>query len=111
VEQKIKIGTFDRPVTIQSKTESQDSFGTPTVVLVTFCKLYASIVPDSNSEQFATERQTTFASYRVQCHNKAGITQNMVLYTNDTQESFDIKSILQVGRKQFIEMVVEKIIT
>jgi hypothetical protein len=35
----------------------------------------------------------------------------MVLYTNDTQESFDIKSILQVGRKQFIEMVVEKIIT
>jgi head-tail adaptor len=108
---KIDIGTFDRLVTIQSKAESQDSFGTPTVTLSTFCLMYVAILPLTNQELYATERQTAFASFKVQGHYKAGITQNMILLTNDTHESFDIKSILPVGRKQFIEMVVEKIIT
>lgn len=111
MQEKIDIGKFDRPVTIQSKTEGKDSFGTPTVTLVDFYKGYASIIPVINTEQFTTERQTTFFTNKVLVHYKSGITQNMILYTRDTLESFDIKSVLPVGRNMFIEMIVEKIVT
>jgi SPP1 family predicted phage head-tail adaptor len=109
--QGIDIGKFDRPVTIQSKTETKDSFGKPTVTLAEYKKAYASIEPSENTEQYSTDRQTVFSTFKVQMHYLSGITNDMVLYTRDTLESFDIKSVMPVDRRMFIEMIVQKIIT
>jgi SPP1 family predicted phage head-tail adaptor len=107
----VDIGKFDKPVTIKRKTEVKDSFGKPTVSLVDFKRAYALMEAASNSEEFATDRQTVFSTFKVQMHYLSGITNDMVLYTRDTLELFDIKSVLPVGRKMFIEMIVQKIIT
>jgi head-tail adaptor len=104
------IETFVRPIKLQSKVEMKDSFGTPQVTYVDFHQGYASITPVSNQELFATERQTSFSQFSIQMHYKAGITQNMILLTLDTLEYFDVKSVFIIGRNQFIELTVDKIV-
>ena len=107
----IDIGKFDRPVVIKSKTESKDSFGKPVISYTEFKKAYVNMEPASNSEQFASERQTVFSTFKVQMHYLAGMSNDMVLYTSDTQEYFDIKSVVPIDHRMFIELIVQKIIT
>lgn len=105
------IGKFDRPVIINSKTAANDTFGKPTITLTEFFRGYASLEPASNTEQFASDRQTVFSTFKVQMHYKSGITNNMVLTTRDTLESFDIRSVMPFANKMFIELVVQKVIS
>jgi SPP1 family predicted phage head-tail adaptor len=105
------IGQFDRPVIVKKKTQTTDTFGKPTVTLSEFRRAWVSMEPHSNTEQFASDRQTVFSTFKVQMHYMSGITNDMVLFTRDTFESFDIKSVINIERKMFIEMVVQKVIT
>lgn len=108
--EKIDIGKFDRPVTFKSKAKTTDSFGTPAVAFSDFKKAYVNMEPASNDERFASERETVFSTFKVQMYYMPGLTNDMVLYTRDTLESFDIKSILPVDHRLFMELIIQKVI-
>ena len=93
------IGTLDKRVTIQTRTETPDTQGGTAWTWATLAIVWASIVPLRANEVLAAQAIGSQAEYVAEMHYRADVTPKMRLtwrpYLSSTTRTFEIHSVDQ----------------
>lgn len=106
-----KIGNMDRRVTIKSVTRTVDTYGAPVKVYVTLFSAWASREEASgsaNQEQQTANRTIYPGSFTYYMHYRSGVTEDMLMVDGTTE--YNITSAVDIERKMFLRLTVEKVI-
>lgn len=101
----MRIGSLNKLITIETYTETVDSFGGVTNVWAEYSKAWANIVPLSGSEKYVSAEKHATATHQITVRYLSGITPNMqIVYGART---FEIASIINVGeRNKMMQLIV-----
>lgn len=99
----------DQPIQIQQQTTAQDALGQPLNTWTTVFSPWASIRYTYNSglqaARAGADQAVVFASMRIRY--RAGIDSGMRVIWEG--EAYNIKAVIKVGRKQWLDLVCEVI--
>lgn len=101
----MNIGQLDRKITIERHLTSLDSAGEEAGTWVLFATLHARKERKSSNEAVTSEQlvATQIETYRARY--KAGVVEKMRLIDNG--RIFNIRAIIEIGRKQGLEIIAE----
>ena len=103
----MRVGSLRHRVTIQSYTESTDSFGGVTQSWFEYSKAFANIVPLSGTEKYVSKEKHATSTHQITIRYIAGIYPNMRITHQD--RVFDIVSVINVGeRNKMIQIIAEE---
>lgn len=109
----MRAGTLRHRVTIQSRTETQNSFGETTWTWADWKTVWAEVVPVGGREFFAAKEVQAQEMIRIRIRYQAGITQkHRVKWTDgETDRYFAIESVipLREARREIQLMCRERI--
>jgi len=97
----IRAGKLSKRITIQTPTETADSYGEPDLSWSSYHECWASIEPVSGRELVASQQTQAMVSHLVRIRYKAGVTPRMrVKYMKDgTARYFGIGSVVNVDER------------
>lgn len=102
----MKSGKLDRRITIQSRIETQNSFGEAVISYGTLAQVWAEVLPLSGRELFTAAQTFPEAQLKVRIRYRADVTEkNRILHDGI---SYDIIHIAEIGRREGLEMLVKK---
>lgn len=102
----MKSGKLDRKIEIQSRVETQNSFGEAVITYTTFANVWAEVIPLSGRELFAAAQIYPEAQMRIRIRYRSGITEKHRVVFEST--NYDIIHIAEIGRKEGLEFIVKK---
>lgn len=95
-------GKLDRYITIQSATETKDSFGAPIQTWATLASVWAQIKEVRGKEYFAAQAVNSEVDTIFAIRYRSDVTTKMrISYDSKT---YDIQSVVEVGRRDGLEL-------
>lgn len=103
----MRAGKLRHWITIQTRTDTRDSYGEPISTWTTFDQVWASIEPIAGREYFASKETRSQSTHRMRIRYRSGITTKMRISWDS--RLFDIESILNTEERdrELILMCVE----
>lgn len=97
----VQIGRLDRRITIQTPTETQDSYGEPVITWSDLTTVWASVTPSSSQtgEQFEADQvhAQRASVFRIR-FNRNVTEKHRIVYDSD---NYDILQIVEGGRREW----------
>lgn len=109
IAQAIRIGDLDRQIVLQTNTPTRSAQGSGAVVdnWTTFANCWAKVeeMNVGSGEEEARKKQTAVARFFFTIRFRSGVT--TLLRVSYKGLFFDIKSVSEIGRKQFLRIEAE----
>lgn|SRR5574337_65813 len=91
-------GKMDRRITLQRKSEAQDSFGEAIGTWTDIATVWAEVAPLTGKERWAAQQVKAEADTLFRIHYLPGLTPlDRVLYNGKT---YDVYSVIEIGRRK-----------
>lgn len=97
------IGNLDRRVTIQQRTDVQDTYGAPVPTWSDLAEVWAQVTPVRGVERMTAEQLTSDATTRIRIRYRAGITE--LLRVSYEGKVYQIHAVLEVGRREGLDLL------
>ncbi len=103
----MRAGKLRHWITIQTRTDTMDSYGEPIPAWTIFDQVWASIEPITGREYFASKETRSQSTHRIRIRYRSGITTKMRISWDS--RLFDIESILNTEERdrELVLMCVE----
>ena len=103
------IGRFNRRITIQQQSSTQDALGQPVDTWTTFASIWADIRYTGGLEAIKSGAETSIAKVSVRVRYLAGVTAGMRV--SHGLETFNIVAVLpDAGGRKYVDLVCEQVL-
>lgn len=104
-------GELDRQITIQTRTETQDAAGSPTITWTTFASdVWAKRRFVRGREFFASQAVHAETTARFTIRYRAGVTPKMRII--DRSDTFDVDAALPIGKgRAWLELMCTQVVS
>lgn len=99
----MRAGDLDRRVTIQQRTDTQDSYGEPIAAWADLAEVWAQVTPVRGVERLTAEQLTSDVTTRFRIRYRAGITEQMRLSYEG--RVYQIHAVLELGRREGLDLL------
>lgn len=100
------IGKMDRRITLQAKTEAQNSYGEPVPSWSEFATVWAQKIEMGGREYLASQQVAPEVVRRYRIRYLSGLNESMRL-VDENAEHWDIQRIAEGGRRQWLDITVK----
>lgn len=100
----MRAGRLDRRISLQTATDTQDSYGQAVSVWATTYTVWADVWPLPYTEQVEGDRKTEGTMFKIRIRYQSGVIPTMrVVYGSSY---YDIVSINEGNRQEYLDLIV-----
>lgn len=101
----MRAGDLNRKITIQSVTQTEDTYGAPVDTWATFVEVWAQVKPIRGDEYFAAQQVNARVDAVFRLRWLSGVLETMRIHYDD--KLWDIRSINELGFREGLEIYAE----